>query len=788
MKVAALFCLLAIGVEALRQKDEHGARIKADERVQTKEEFWASGGIKDVVTQLRAMSAAAKKDWNAEAFIYDGVDNDKSVVAVCTRKTAEHTSGLNTDTTQIETLSNLIEMKEGSNGMLSVKCANLKTDIAENVQSLADATALRASEQATFDALKKDLDAANAQMTGALATLAAVGADQTSSEAAEDSKKFMAGADPNDASSLLARRRRKASASLMNIQSSIQKALVAADAFVAPDQQEELASFLQISGSPGAYSAQSGQVVGILKNMQDTIIDNLKSATAKNVHSQSDYDKFKVNKDTEKANKEAAYTASQTTIGENDVTLGSSKTALNTAKSSKNNNGALLDALTKECKVQADLYIKRKRFAGNEDIALEKAIGILDSGATDFGAVDATKFLQLDSYQNLGMRRSIAHMLLRSKGKDSIRVRQVALFLQAGNPFDVVLKEIRKMITVSKIEQKKDNEEKAWCVSTNAANAEALKKERTEITGDKAAINDDLASINNLVTGHKAQIEQSEANLKSNQDTQGAESVQRRADNLKYQRDQGTMRDVRKTLVKGVNVLKTFYANLASEQIGFIQIDSYNATEIHNASTHAALANGSISSNEFTGQNQGPVVTLLNNLISATVAEENAAHLDELRAQHAYEDSMAALVAVETTTKTDIVKQKANLAKAEAKRGEDRKAKIADEKQKISIERYIVKLKPGCDFIINKHDARKTAREAEKAALASSITKLESSPAFKAAIAKSNRESFGTCLGKCTGDDKNGNKNDPNHVKCKACMGDVTIPGYCAGHAGTPGC
>jgi len=780
MKAATLFCLLACGVEALRLAD-------GSERAQTKEEFWRTGGIADVVTQLRAMSAAAKAAWAAEAFIYDGADSDKSVVATCARKTAEHIAGLNTDTTSIDMLSNVIEMKQGSNGKLSVKCANLKTDIANIIQSLADALALRTSEQNTYDALKLDLDAANAQMTAALATLAAVGGDQTSAAAAEDSKKFMAGADPNDASSLLARRRKAGGSSLMRIQSSIKKALVAADAFVAPDQQKELASLLQTSrGSPGAYSAQSGQVVGILKNMQDTIIDNLNSATATNAKALMDYNKFKLNKETEQAAKEGSYATSQTTIGENDVTLGASKTALNAAKSSKNNNAALLDALTKECKVQADLFIKRKRFAGNEDIALEKAISILDSGATDFGAVGATAFLQLDSNQNLGMtqRRSIAHMLLRSKAKDSIRVRQVALMLMAGfqNPFDVVLKEIRKMITVCDAEQVTDNEQKAWCVSTNAANALALSEEQSEITGDTAIIDSDLASINNLVTGFKAQIEASEASLKENQDLQGSESVTRRTNNLAYQRDQGTMRDVRKTLNKGVSVLKTFYANLADEQIGFIQIGSYNA------SSHAALANGSISSSEFTGQDQSGVVTLLDGLINATVAEENAAHQDELVAQHAYEDSMAALVVQETTVKTDIVKQKADLAKAEAKRAEDRKAKIADQKQKVSIERYILKLKPGCDFIINQHDARRNARNAEKVALADSITKLEASPAFLSAVARLQREFYTTCLSKCVGDDKDGNVLDPAHVNCKACMSGTTIPGYCAGHKTAPGC
>jgi len=774
MKAAALFCLLVIGVEALRL---------ADQRVKSKEEFWRTGGIADVVGQLKTMAANAKTAWAAEENIYHGVDNDQSVTAVCATKTKEHTDGMNADTTAIDTLSNLIEIKQGHNGALSQKCANLKTDIAAITQSLADALALRNSEKGTYDALKIDLDAAKVQMNGALTTLSAVGGDQTSASGAEDHKRNMAGVDPNDASSLRASNR--ASSSLLKIQSSIKQALVAADAFVAPEQQQALASLLQISASPGAYSAQSGQVTGILKNMLDTITDNLNSATATEERAVLDYTKFKDNKEAEKLSKEGAYTTAQTSLGENDVTIGNSKTALDTAKLSKVDNTQLLEALTAECKVQADLFVKRKRFAANEEIALEKAISILDSGATDFGAVNATQFLQLNTYQNLGMRRSIAHMLLRSKGKDSIHVRKVALLLQAGNPFDVVLGEIDKMILVADKEQAKDDSEKQWCVDTNAANAAALATEVSEIAGDTQMIDADLARINNLVTGIKAQIDASQATLNNNQDEQGNQSKQRRVENLAYQRDQGIMRDVRKTLTKGVNVLKTFYANLANEQIGFFQIASHKS---YNASSHAALSGGSISSSEFTGQDQSGVVSLLEGLINSTILEENGAHQDELLAQHAYEDSMKVLTDQEALTRKAIVDEKADLAKAEAKRAEDRKAKIADQKQKVSIERYIVKLKPGCDFIIGKHDERATARAAEKVALGNAITKLKASPAFVAAVAKANRDSYGSCLSVCTGDDNDGNANDPNHVKCKACMGDVTIPSYCAGHAGTPGC
>jgi chromosome segregation ATPase len=107
---------------------------------------------------------------------------------------------------------------------------------------------------------------------------------------------------------------------------------------------------------------------------------------------------------------------------------------------------------------------------------------------------------------------------------------------------------------------------------------------------------------------------------------------------------------------------------------------------------------------------------------------------------------------------------------------EDLKATTAD---KEAIEAYLLKVKPGCDFITENFDLREKNRKTEKTALEKAIKLIKGTPAYKSAMAASRVEGFGDCSS-C---DKN-----ENHVKCKACMADVTIPAYCAGHKGTKGC
>merc|ERR1719243_304843 len=108
---------------------------------------------------------------------------------------------------------------------------------------------------------------------------------------------------------------------------------------------------------------------------------------------------------------------------------------------------------------------------------------------------------------------------------------------------------------------------------------------------------------------------------------------------------------------------------------------------------------------------------------------------------------------------------------------EDLKATTED---KEAIEAYLLKIKPGCDFITKNFDLREKNRKTETEALEKAVKLIKATPAYKKAVNAATVESYGDCKEPCT--------KDENHVECKACMADVTIPAYCAGHKGTAGC
>lgn len=167
-------------------------------------------------------------------------------------------------------------------------------------------------------------------------------------------------------------------------------------------------------------------------------------------------------------------------------------------------------------------------------------------------------------------------------------------------------------------------------------------------------------------------------------------------------------------------------------------------------------------------------------ILDETIKEETEAHSDEEKSQHGYEDSMQDLKDKEASDEKTLAKLQTTLAKKEEELVMKRKELKATTKEKLSIEAYLLKIKPGCDFITKNFETREKNRATETTALKKAQTLIKGTPVYKNFKAESRVESFGDCKDPCT--------KDADHVKCKACMAETSIPGYCAGHKGTKGC
>merc|ERR1719169_225971 len=96
---------------------------------------------------------------------------------------------------------------------------------------------------------------------------------------------------------------------------------------------------------------------------------------------------------------------------------------------------------------------------------------------------------------------------------------------------------------------------------------------------------------------------------------------------------------------------------------------------------------------------------------------------------------MTSLKEAEETYLADIATTEDSLAAKEKDRTEKNMNLAATEKDKKAIEKYILSIKPSCDFITENIDARKESRRAEKSALANSKSLMENTPDYQSAAA-----------------------------------------------------
>merc|ERR1719248_187892 len=370
-------------------------------------------------------------------------------------------------------------------------------------------------------------------MTGAIAsmgeaidTLAAVGADQTQSVGA-DQEKFMG------------------KKSLLKLKASVKEAMVAVSVFLTQKQRRSMDSFLQAPFT-GTYTSQSGEIVGILKNMGVTFKANLASARSAEKAAVEAHEKFMKIKEEEYETMKAAYDEKQSKMGENDDQLAAAREELEQVKADLANDEEFLAKLLVMCAKKAKEFEERKMLRANEEAAISQAIAILNSDAAfeAFGKVKATKsgatglaLVQIGKHsQHVSLRDTVLKLLQKAaRAQKSLKIARIAVLLEAENPFTVVLDEIDKMIKLIDEEQKSDEEQKEWCETEREENHKKKEEKEKKIEDLKAKIKELFDRIENPETGLKVQIKQTEEDLKKNHDAQVTETAQRAEENKAYQ-------------------------------------------------------------------------------------------------------------------------------------------------------------------------------------------------------------------------------------------------------------
>jgi len=529
--------------------------------------------ITKVVKLLQEMLDKSKEDGTDDRTVY------AKFKCYCDTTTAKKTKAIEETTAAIEAAEAQLEDLRAKNTKLSQEVAKLESDMAENKAAREEATALRDKEKADFEKTEADLVTGIDQLERAYNLLAAVGADQTIS-GDTDSAQLMAGAASERAGfddsqiDFLTKKSKVSKVQKRGIEAldeDMKAALRAASVFLTGKQRATLHSFLQAPFT-GNYNSQSGEIVGVIKNMQDTFKANLESARTTEAKKQKEYDEMMEIKTAEYDEMEELFEAKKQEIGDNAAQISTISSEVETMEAELAADQEFLAALTTRCSSKKAEFEKRNMLRAGEEAAIAEAISILNSDAAfeSFGKVDATStgatgfvqgasFIQMSETPELRGKVS-KELILASRKVHSVRVARIAMMISDGNPFKKVLEMINKTVGIIEAEEADDVLKKDTCIEEQEANEKAKSDKEKDISTLEANIND----LEVAITGTKESIALATDDLAMNRDSQASTTKTRKDSHAVFTETLSNCEDAEKILAKAIEVLKSYYEFLHS--------------------------------------------------------------------------------------------------------------------------------------------------------------------------------------------------------------------------------
>lgn len=493
---------------------------------------------------------------------------------------------------------------------------------------------------------------------------------------------------------------------------SVLKEFVQNDAHITDIDRDDLTAFLAETDSHG-YAPASGQIVGILKQMQDTMTNDLATATEDEKVAVGEYDKLMAaqTKNVDVLTKSIEEKIERVgKLGEDIVAM---EEDLSDAEEGFEKDKKFLEDLKAGCETKEKEWELRCKMRQEEILALSDTIKILN----DDDALEMFKktlpgdesFLQLQVTQ--GQMRSQATAILQAArhGKKSERQRldMILMAIQGKKVgFDKVIKLIDNMVGLLKKEQEDDDNKKEYC-EAELDKADDKKKGLLREDGKlekaigeaKEVIKDTAEEIKALAEGIEA-LDKSVAEATDN----------RKEENSDYKTLMANNGAAKEIMLFAKNRLNKFYNPKLYKppKEEFAQVSS------HDAPPPPPETFGAYSKQSESG---GGVIAMIDTLIKELDTEMTEAETEEKLAQEEYDEFMA-------DSKDKRAADAKSVADKETMKGdtEDQLTKLSDTHKDVLMEimatdEVITNLHGQCDWLLKYFDTRKEARSGEVDAL-----------------------------------------------------------------------
>jgi len=639
--------------------------------------------IRKVVTMLQNMQARVQEESKKEEALYD------KFMCYC------KTSGGDLEAAMKEAKSKLGSLEaaiKSAKERLTQTKADLKehmTSRAEAKEAMAAATAMREKEAAAFAAYKEETDT----------NLAALGKAITAIE------NGMAGG------------------FLQTTAASGLRKFIMLKAELPDETRQEVLSFL--SGKLGEdYAPQSGQITGILKQMEEEMAKGLDEATTAENEAIKNYEALMSAKKKEVEALTQQIEEEMTRVGDLGVEIASMENDYEDTEQSLGEDTKFLAELGANCEKKEKEWAEIQKTRAEELVALSETIKILnDDDALELfkktlPSAGAASLVQVRSKNQHAEARALAELRAAAKHQhlpSRPEIDLIALALSGKKVgFEKVIKMIDDMVANLKQEQVDDDSKKEYCEKQLDTSEDKKKQLEISLSDSETAIEELEGSIATLTE----EIAALKKGIKALDKAVAEATEQRKEENAEYKELKQSDTAAKEILLFAKNRLNKFYNPKLYkpppkvEEAVFVQI----AEHTKNRETPPAPPE---TFGPYTKKSEGAmgVTQMIDLLVKDLDKELTEAEVMEENAQKDYEGLMAESATKRVDDSKSMSDKAASKAAMEEALENEQDKKASTGKELMVTLKYIKNLHAECDWLMKYFDARAEARAGEIDAL-----------------------------------------------------------------------
>jgi len=675
----------------------------------TSAEVSAMNPIRKVVTMLQDMQKKVTEEGKKAEELFDKYQ------CYCKTSSGELSSGIEAAESKTTELQTSIESDSNKKQKLEEDLKSHQEDRAAAKAAMKEATAIREKEKAAFD---KALGENKVNLEAIRKGIAAL-------------EKGMAG---GFLQTLAAR--------------SLQKYIASNQKLEGADRQAVLAF---LSGEQGGeYAPQSGEIVGILKQLEDEMYADQKEMVATEDAAVKGYTDLMAAKKKEVAALSKSIEEKLNRVGELGVKIAMMKNDLEDTIESHGEDKKFLADLGKNCDVKAKIHEEEKKMRAQEIVALADTIKVLnDDDALELFKKtlpsSSASFVQMRASSS-ALRTKVDALLTHASaqlapGQDRMRLDFISLALRGNKVgFEKVITLVDELVATLKKEQLDDDHKKEYCavqLDQTDDSRKSLERSLSDLDTVIAEAKDDIATLVEEIkalTGGITALDKSVAEA----------TGQRKSENAEYKDLMANNGAAKELILFAKNRLHKFYNPKMYKAAPKVELSSEDRIFVNNGGTPpptalpGGIANTGISvgfvqlasstvrgkdapapppetaaAYAKKGEETNGVMSMMDLLVKDLDKEMTEAETAEKEAQKDYEKMMvdsAEKRALDSKSLNDKEGAKADLESAlEGSESE----KAATGKEHMAVLRYIQSLHAECDWLIQYYEVRKQARAGE---------------------------------------------------------------------------